>query len=230
MPSHVAVVMDGNGRWAKKRGLLRVKGHRKGVDAVRSTVTASAALGIEWLTLYAFSTENWQRPQREVDYLMELLGQFLREELQTLLDNDVRLQVIGQPERLQAAVRELLEQTIDQTKHCQGTILSLALSYGGRDELLEATRRIAQAVADGSLPVCEIDHQTIQNHLYAPQAPDVDVVMRTAGEQRLSNFLPWQSVYAEYVAIDVLWPEVTEAHYHAALKTYQARHRRFGKV
>ena len=167
LPKHVAVVMDGNGRWAKNRGMLRIKGHRKGVDAVRSTVTASAALGIEWLTLYAFSTENWQRPQREVDFLMDLLAQFLRDELPTLLDNGVRLRAIGQPERLPAKVQDLLNATIDATADGTGTILSLALSYGGRDEILEATRAIAQAVAAGDLQLCEIDHHTIQRFLCA---------------------------------------------------------------
>ncbi len=230
MPRHVAVIMDGNGRWAKGRGMLRVKGHRKGVDAVRSTVTASAALGIEWLTLYAFSTENWQRPQREVDFLMDLLGEFLRNELPTLLKNGVQLRVVGQPERLPPKISDILQETIERTAPGAGTILSLALSYGGRDEIVDATRQIAQAIAKGELQPCEITHQTIQQFLYAPAAPDVDVVIRSAGEQRLSNFLPWQSVYAEYVAIDALWPDVTEAHYHQALKTFQARHRRFGKV
>lgn len=230
LPRHVAVIMDGNGRWARQRTLRRVMGHRRGVDAVRSTVTTCAALGIEYLTLYAFSTENWKRPQHEVRVLMELLEDFLRGELSTLLDNGVRLRAIGQVERLPISAQQCLQETIAATAHCSGMELTLALSYGGRGELVAAVRQLAQAVAQGKLAPEAINEDTIQQALYAPHAPDVDVVIRSAGEQRLSNFLPWQSIYAEFVSLPQLWPDVRDAHIHQALKDFAGRQRRFGAI
>lgn len=230
VPRHVAVIMDGNGRWASARNLLRVKGHQQGVSAVRTTVTECAALGVEWLTLYAFSTENWRRPEAEVALLMELLAQFLVDELPTLQANDIRLQVAGQPWRLPQAVQALLQDSLEATANAQGMVLTLALSYGGRDELLSATRAIAEQVAQGALAVDEIDEAVMQRHLYTADAPDVDVVIRSAGEQRLSNFLPWQTVYAEFVSIREWWPDVSAEHIHAAIREFQGRQRRFGCV
>jgi len=230
IPRHVAIVMDGNGRWAKRRGLLRSRGHRRGADVVRMVTTESARLGIDRLTLYAFSSENWSRPQSEVDYLMKLLRDFLLDELATLMENDVRLEAIGRLDRLPEFVRDALFDVCARTKDNRRMILSLALSYGGRDEMVDACRAIAQRALRGELDPEELDDEVLQGHLYAPLAEDVDLVIRTAGEYRLSNFLPWQTVYAEYVGIDVLWPEVTAEDYFAALREFQNRERRFGRV
>lgn len=230
LPRHVAVIMDGNGRWAQARRLLRVRGHRKGVDAVRATVTECAALGIPWLTLYAFSMENWRRPQKEVDVLMDLLCRFLVDEMPTLLDNGIRLRAIGEIDRLPTKVQEQLQESIARTATGCGMELSLALSYGGRQELVMAMQRLARDVQAGILSAAEIDMQQIQERLYAPQAPDVDVVIRSAGEQRLSNFLPWQSVYAEYVTLSELWPDIGAEQIRAALREFQGRQRRFGGI
>jgi undecaprenyl diphosphate synthase len=230
LPKHVAIIMDGNGRWAKARTWDRTRGHQQGADVVRAITTESVKLGIARLTLYAFSSENWIRPQREIDFLMSLLDRFLIGELPTLHDNDVRLEAIGSLHRLPTNVRTTLEHTIRATADNRSMVLSLALSYGGRDELTDACRAIAAEVAAGRLAPQEITPETVQAHLYAPGAPDVDVVIRTAGEQRLSNFLPWQATYAEYVSVLPLWPDFDIAAYHAALHEYQARERRFGGV
>jgi len=230
IPRHIAIIMDGNGRWARAQGWQRVRGHRKGAEVVRSTTTVCAELGVERLTLYAFSTENWDRPATEVAALMQLLKQFLRDELPTLMANQIRLTAIGQLHRLPAAVRRTLQDTADATAKNTALDLCLALSYGGRDEIADATQAIAQAVQAGTLDPARITAKTVQKYLYAPDAPDVDLVIRTAGEQRLSNFLPWQTVYAEYVSVAACWPDFTPEELHAALRTYQARDRRFGKV
>ncbi len=230
MPRHVAIIMDGNGRWAKARTWDRTRGHQQGAEVVRTITTESVKLGIDRLTLYAFSSENWIRPQREIDYLMSLLDKFLSGELPTLMDNDVRLEAIGSLQRLPANVRATLDRTITATAGNRAMVLSLALSYGGRDELTDACRSIAAEVAAGRIAPNEITQETIQAHLYAPRAEDVDLVIRTAGEQRMSNFLPWQATYAEYVSVEPLWPDFGVTAYHAALKEYQARERRFGGV
>jgi undecaprenyl diphosphate synthase len=230
MPRHVAIIMDGNGRWAKARTWDRTRGHQQGAEVVRTITTESVKLGIDRLTLYAFSSENWIRPQREIDYLMSLLDKFLIGELPTLMENDVRLEAIGSLHRLPAQVRATLERTIAAAAGNRTMTLSLALSYGGRDELTDACRAIAAEVAAGRLAPNEITQETVQAHLYAPRAEDVDLVIRTAGEQRLSNFLPWQATYAEYVSVAPLWPDFTIAAYHGALAEYQSRERRFGGV
>jgi undecaprenyl diphosphate synthase len=230
MPRHVAIIMDGNGRWAKARTWDRTRGHQQGAEVVRTITTESVKLGIDRLTLYAFSSENWIRPQREIDYLMSLLDKFLIGELPTLMDNDVRLEAIGSLQRLPANVRATLDRTITATAGNRAMVLSLALSYGGRDELTDACRAIATEVAAGRIAPNEITQETIQAHLYAPRAEDVDLVIRTAGEQRMSNFLPWQATYAEYVSVEPLWPDFGVPSYHAALQEYQARERRFGGV
>ena len=230
MPRHVAIIMDGNGRWAKARTWDRTRGHQQGADVVRTITTESVKLGIDRLTLYAFSSENWIRPQLEIDFLMSLLDQFLIGELPTLMDNDVRLEAIGSLHRLPANVRATLDRTISATAGNRSMVLSLALSYGGRDELTDACRAIAAEVAAGRIAPNEITQETIQAYLYAPRAEDVDLVIRTAGEQRMSNFLPWQATYAEYVSVAPLWPDFGIPDYHAALREYQARERRFGGV
>jgi undecaprenyl diphosphate synthase len=230
MPRHVAIIMDGNGRWAKARTWDRTRGHQQGAEVVRTITTESVKLGVDRLTLYAFSSENWIRPQREIDYLMSLLDKFLIGELPTLMENDVRLDAIGSLHRLPANVRATLDRTIAATNGNRSMVLSLALSYGGRDEITDACRAIAAEVAAGRIAPNEITQETIQAYLYAPRAEDVDLVIRTAGEQRMSNFLPWQATYAEYVSVEPLWPDFGIAAYHAALQEYQARERRFGGV
>jgi undecaprenyl diphosphate synthase len=230
MPRHVAMIMDGNGRWARSQGWDRTLGHRSGADIVRAITTESVALGISRLTLYAFSSENWSRPRAEVDFLMGLLAQFLRQELPTLMDNGVRLEAIGRLERLPAEVRAILDQTIDAASANKRMTLCLALSYGGREEIADACQAVVRAVAAGELPADAVTPEAIQARLYAPHAPDVDLVIRTAGEQRLSNFLPWQAIYAEYVSVEALWPDFTVARYHDALREFQKRERRFGGV
>lgn len=230
MPRHVAIVMDGNGRWARSRLWDRTRGHQRGAEAVRAITTESVKLGIDRLTLYAFSSENWERPQREVHYLMDLLDRFLRGELATLMENNVRLEAIGRLDRLPEKVRRTLNEALVASAANTAMVLCLALSYGGRDELVDACKSIAAAVAAGRLQPEAIDEALFQAHLYAPSAPDVDVVIRTANEQRLSNFLPWQATYAEFVPVAPLWPDFTVPYFHAALKEYQGRERRFGKV
>ena len=228
LPRHVAIIMDGNGRWATARKQDRTRGHEQGAMVVRAITTASVKLGIARLTLYAFSSENWSRPQLEVDFLMGLLERFLEGELATLMENGVRLEAIGSLERLPAAVRSTLERIIRTTSANSAMTLCLALSYGGRDELVDACRAIAALVAAGRLDAGQITASTLQAHLYAPAASDVDVVIRTAGEMRLSNFLIWQATYAEYVSVAPLWPDFSVSDYHAALAEYQRRERRFG--
>ncbi len=234
LPRHVAIIMDGNGRWAAAHGWERTRGHEQGAEIVRAITTESVRLGIARLTLYAFSTENWARPTAEVAVLMGLLERFLEGELPTLMANGVRLTAIGQLHRLPPAVRARLDATIAATAANPNTILSLALSYGGRDELVDAARALAAEVAAGTLAPAAIDAAALQAKLYAGRCPkgadDVDLVIRTAGEHRLSNFLPWQANYAEYVSLPWPWPEVTVARYHHALREFQARDRRFGCV
>jgi len=230
LPRHLAMIMDGNGRWAKGKGWERTRGHRKGADAVRTVTTECVRLGIERLTLYAFSSENWSRPAHEVAFLMSLLKDFLRQELPTLRENGVRLAAIGRLERLPADVRQILHDTIAATAGHTNMVMCLALSYGGRDELADACKAIAAAVQAGRMTVDAIDATTVAAHLYAPEASDVDLVVRTASEQRLSNFLPWQTTYAEYVSLPVLWPDMGVVDLHAALREYQSRERRFGAL
>ena len=234
IPRHVAIIMDGNGRWARTRGWMRTRGHEQGTETVRAIATESANLGVRRLTLYAFSSENWARPDHEVDTLMGLLDRFLTGELATLMEHGIRLLAIGQLDRLPASVRATLDRTIAATAGNGRMILSLALSYGGRDELVDACRALAREVAAGRLAPDAIDAAALQAKLYAGICPfgadDVDLVIRTAGEQRLSNFLPWQAIYAEYVSSPALWPAFTVTDYHACLAEYQSRERKFGAV
>ncbi len=230
MPRHVAVIMDGNGRWAKARLWDRTRGHERGAEVVRTITTESVKLGIARLTLYAFSSENWSRPKHEVEYLMTLLERFLADELATLQENDVRLEAIGRIDRLPERVRITLDRVRVATAGNRAMVLCLALSYGGRDELVDACRAIADDVATGRLRADQVDAAAFAARLYAPDSGDVDVVIRTAGELRLSNFLPWQATYAEYVSVAPLWPEFDVASYHAALQEFQRRERRFGGV
>ena len=228
LPQHAAVIMDGNGRWAKRRGWERFLGHRKGTESVRAVTTACVELGIPRLTLYAFSSENWHRPRREVDYLMDLLAEFLRGEIPTMLDNGVRLTAIGQLDRLPAQVVSALDAARSATRDGTATNLCLALSYGGRDELVAACRQLAQRAVRGEIAPESIDAEVLRGALYSPE--DVDVVIRTAGERRMSNFLPWQAAYAEFIDHAALWPDFTRDDFLACLREYQGRERRFGCV
>ena len=228
LPTHVAIVMDGNGRWAKSRGLPRVEGHRNGVESVRAVVRAAGEVGIKYLTLYAFSVENWSRPKDEVDTLMKYLARFLKNEIGELNRNNVRLEVIGQIYRLPEFVQEQLKKTMVALAKNNGLTLILALSYGGRQEIVEGVRAIAGKVKSGKLEPAEINEQVISQNLYTHQYPDPDLLIRTSGELRVSNFLLWQISYAEFVVTQTLWPDFRRAEFFAALEEYTRRHRRFG--
>jgi undecaprenyl diphosphate synthase len=230
VPRSVAVIMDGNGRWAKQAGLERIRGHERGIDAVRTTVTECARLGVQALVLYAFSEENWQRPQREIDLLFKLLKRFLVEELATLMQNRVRLLHSGRRERLAKDVLQLLDETVARTAPNTGMRLSLAISYGGRQEIVDAVRCLADKVQRGELQPAAIDEQAIHAHLYQPDLPDPDLLIRTAGERRISNFLLWQVSYAEIHVSDVCWPDFGKEQLHEAFRDYGRRVRKFGKV
>lgn len=220
--------MDGNGRWAKERGLPRVEGHRNGVESVRAVVRAAGEVGIKYLTLYAFSVENWNRPKDEVDTLMKYLARFLKNEIGELTRNNVRLEVIGQIYRLPEFVQEQLKKTQAALAKHNGLTLILALSYGGRQEIVEGVRAIADKVKAGKLEPAEINEQVISQNLYTHQYPDPDLLIRTSGELRVSNFLLWQISYAEFVVTQTLWPDFRRAEFFAALEEYTRRHRRFG--
>ena len=230
IPKHVAIIMDGNGRWAKKQGLMRAFGHENGTKSVRVVVETAAKLGIENLTLYAFSTENWNRPKLEVDTLMKLLINSLKNELKTLQDNDIKLHTIGNLEKLpKSAQKELLE-VIKKTENNSRMTLTLALSYGSREELISAIRNISSKVKNNIISIDAIDESIINQHLYTQNLPDVDLLIRTSGEHRISNFLLWQIAYAELYFTDVLWPDFTEQNLYEAIISYQKRERRFGKT
>ena len=229
-PEHLAIIMDGNGRWAKKQGLLRALGHEKGAQSVRQVLEYCVEHHIPYLTLYTFSTENWNRPALEVKALMELLVKFLRKEADELDKNNVRLNMIGNLERFPEKVKNTLVGVIDRLKHNTGTTLTLALSYGAREELLTTIKRIAQQVEQQQLKVDAINEDLIQQHLSTDDLPNVDLLIRTSGEYRISNFLLWQIAYAELYFTDVLWPDFTKKHLEEALISYQNRERRFGKI
>ncbi len=230
LPQHVAIIMDGNGRWAKSQGMARVFGHNKGVDSVRQATEAAAELGIKYLTLYAFSTENWNRPQQEVDALMELLVNTIAKETDTLMKNNVRLLTIGDTNRLPERTREIFKACMEKTQSNNGLQLIIALSYSSRWEITEAVKLIADKVKQGQLDISSIDQQTISRHLNTASFPDPDLLIRTSGELRISNFLLWQLAYTELYFTDCLWPEFTKEEFYKALVNYQQRERRFGKT
>ncbi len=230
LPAHVAIIMDGNGRWAKKRLMNRIKGHEKGSETVRTIVEACRRIGIRYLTLYAFSTENWQRPKAEVDALMNLLARFLRSELPTMMKNNVRLRVIGQVNRLPAKVRNTLGQTMAATGEQTGMDLIMALSYGGRAEIVRMVKKIAEKSRVGSVDPAAITEELVADYLYTREFPDPELLIRTSGEMRISNFLLWQIAYAEIFVTPTLWPDFSEGEFLQILKDYQNRERRFGTV
>lgn len=231
LPAHVAIIMDGNGRWARKQRFKdRIRGHERGVEVVREIVRAAREIGISVLTLYAFSTENWQRPRAEVTALMALLRKFLKSELQEMQENNIRLSTIGQSERLPDRVRNLLYDTMSQTSGNDGMVLNLALSYGGRAEILRMVRDIAGKAKAGQIDPSDITQELIGDHLYTRGMPDPDLMIRTSGEMRISNFLLWQLAYSEFFITETLWPDFSKQEFIEILKAYQGRERRFGKV
>ena len=230
MPKHLAIIMDGNGRWAESRGKNRIQGHSHGVKAVQEVVEEAIQLKIDYLTLYAFSTENWSRPQEEIGILMKLLVNTLRSEFEKLLDNRIKLNVIGNIDQLPLIVRNELEFVVDQTQNNTEMTLTLAISYGGREELANVLKQLAFKVKDNLISPEKIDQSIINEHLYTQNLPDVDLLIRTSGEKRISNFLLWQIAYAELYFSKVLWPDFTKKHLHKALISYLKRERRFGKT
>lgn len=230
LPNHLAIIMDGNGRWAKQKGFLRIIGHENGAKSVRTTVETCTKLGIKNLTLYAFSTENWNRPKLEVDALMKLLVKSLKRELKTFIKHDIALNAIGNLSSLPSSVQKELNEVIDKTKSNSKMTLTLALSYGSREEIINATKQICEKVKNNIISIANIDESIINEHLYTHNLPDVDLVIRTSGEQRISNFLLWQIAYAEFYFTEVLWPDFTQDHLCQALLSYQNRERRFGKT
>ncbi len=230
IPRHIAIIMDGNGRWAKRQGLARMFGHRQGVETVHRITEAAAELGIEYLTLYAFSTENWNRPKEEVDALMALLVDTIAKETPTLMKNNIRLQTIGDISRLPQATHDKFVACIHQTSQNTGLTLVIALSYSARWELIRSTQLLASAVRDGKMLVEDINEEAISSHLTTSNMPDPDLLIRTSGELRISNFLLWQLAYAELYFTDCLWPEFTNEEFYHAIVDYQHRERRFGKT
>lgn len=230
VPKHVAIIMDGNGRWAKSKGMSRVFGHKNALTAVRESIQAAAKIQIKALTLYAFSTENWNRPKLEVDALMSLLINSLKKELSGFMENGIQLNAIGNLENLPKKAKEVLIEIIAKTSNNKNIVLTLALSYGSREEIVNAIKNISKKVVNKELQLENINENTINNHLYTFNLPDVDLMIRTSGEQRISNFLLWQMTYAELYFTDVLWPDFRETHFYDAIIEYQNRERRFGKT
>ncbi len=228
IPRHIAIIMDGNGRWAEARNLRRVRGHEAGIDSVRAVAEECARLGVGQLTLYAFSEENWKRPRLEIEFLMRMLKRFLVRERDTLMRNNMRFGAIGRLDRLPADVRAALEKTREMTAGNTGTLLCLALSYGGRAEIADAARTLATRVQRGELKPEDIDESALAAALYQPDMPEPDLVIRTAGEMRVSNFLLWQISYAELYVTEALWPDFRPEHLHTAIEDFNRRERRFG--
>jgi undecaprenyl diphosphate synthase len=228
LPRHVAIIMDGNGRWARKKSLDRIRGHMKGIDAVRAAVTACRELGIEFLTLYAFSMENWKRPGKEVSALMNLLRKYLRAELDEMLENNIRLRAIGDLDSLPLGAHQTLIETVEKTAHCDTMVLTLALSYSGRNEIISAIRRLMAEGNDRGIRPEQISEKTLSDYLWTKDIPDPDLLIRTSGEYRISNFLLWQIAYTEIYVTETLWPDFGKEDLIKALLNYQSRQRRFG--
>ncbi|MCB0318062.1 MAG: isoprenyl transferase [Bdellovibrionales bacterium] len=228
LPQHIAVIMDGNGRWAKSKGLPRLEGHRRGEKSAKALIKAARKSGLKYLTLFAFSTENWQRPVTEVTALMKMFQRVLDSEINELIDNDIRLRIIGQRKSLDPSIQKLVESAEEKTKKCSGMTLSMALSYGGRSEIVDAAKALAKEVANGSLKPEEINESVFTSKLYAPDIPEPDLLIRTSGESRISNFLLWQCAYSEIVISPVFWPDFDEQEFQRCIDEYSKRSRRFG--
>lgn len=230
LPNHVAVIMDGNGRWAKRQGMPRIMGHKRGVDALKDLLRCCKDWGVKALTAYAFSTENWNRPLEEVDFLMTLFQRVLRQELREMMKENVQIHFVGKLDALPRALQAEIERSMAETQHNQDIQFTVATNYGGRQEILEATRAIAHLVQQGKIQPQDIDEELFTNHLYTKGICDPDLVIRTSGEMRISNFLLWQMAYSEIYVTDTLWPDFDRSEFHRALSSYQQRDRRFGKV
>lgn len=230
LPQHVAVIMDGNGRWAKRQGLPRIMGHKRGVDALKDLLRCCKDWGVKALTAYAFSTENWNRPLEEVDFLMTLFQRVLRQELREMMKENVQIHFVGKLDALPGALQAEIERSMAETQHNQDIQFTVATNYGGRQEILEATRAIALLVQQGKIQPEDIDAAMFESHLYTKGICDPDLVIRTSGEMRISNFLLWQMAYSEIYVTDTLWPDFDRSEFHRALSSYQQRDRRFGKV
>jgi len=230
IPQHIAIIMDGNGRWAKQLGKARLFGHNNAIEAVRNAVEGCAELGVKYLTLYAFSTENWSRPQLEIEGLMTLLQKTIQSETQSLIKNNIKLQAIGEINRLPEVNQIAFQQAIDATVHCTGMILTLALSYSSKMELTKAIKAIAEKIKNNTLQPDEITEKIITQHLLTAHMPDPELMIRTSGEHRISNFMLWQLAYAELYFLEILWPDFRKIHLHQAIADFQIRERRFGKI
>ncbi|MBW4672362.1 MAG: isoprenyl transferase [Cyanomargarita calcarea GSE-NOS-MK-12-04C] len=230
LPKHVAVIMDGNGRWAKRQGLPRVMGHKAGVDALKDLLRCCQDWGVQALTAYAFSTENWKRPQDEVEFLMTLFQRVLRQELREMVEENVQIKFVGNLQALPTVLQEEISRSMEETRNNRGIEFTVAKNYGGRQEILQACRAIADQVKQGLLQPDEIDEAVFERHLYTAGSCDPDLLIRTSGEMRLSNFLLWQSAYAEIYITETFWPDFDRSEFHRALYAYQQRERRFGKV
>jgi len=228
-PKHIAIVMDGNGRWARRRGLPKIMGHKRGVETVKKIVKACIKFKIKYLTLYTFSTENWNRPTNEVKALFKLLGQFLTTQSKLFHDNKVRFCVIGERERIDATLRKKIDKTEEDTREYDALLMNVALSYGGRQEIVNAVRSIAEEIKSGILKPGKIDEKVFSNHLYTRDCPDPDLLIRTSGEMRVSNFLLWQISYAEFYVTEKLWPDFNEQDLKNAIEEYKRRERKFGR-
>lgn len=230
IPEHIAIIMDGNGRWAQKHALGRISGHKKGAEAVRTVTRTCRELGVKYLTLYAFSVDNWLRPATEVNALMNLLAQFLTSELKEMQQNGIRLNIIGDISRIKPSVRERIKDVLRKTEDNRDMVLTLALNYGGRDDILEAAKRLFADVQSGKYSCDDLTNEIFDSYLSTATIPDPELLIRTSGEYRLSNFLLWQSAYTEFYFTDVLWPDFGKADLHAAILDFQKRERRFGKT
>ncbi len=230
LPKHVAVIMDGNGRWAKRQGLPRIMGHKRGVDALKDLLRCCKDWGVEALTAYAFSTENWKRPQEEVEFLMNLFQGVLRQELREMVEENVKIKFVGNLPALPRALQEEISRSMEETKNNKAIKFTVATNYGGRQEIVQACKNIAAQVQEGKLHLEDINEETFERHLYTTGIGDPDLLIRTSGEMRISNFLLWQIAYAEIYVTQALWPDFDRTEFHRALSSFQQRERRFGKV
>ena len=230
IPNHVAIIMDGNGRWAKKRKKRRFFGHKAGMDRVRDVVSYAKAKGIKILSLFAFSKENWQRPKEEVNFLFSLLEEFTKKEVKDLIKNNIKLHFIGDLEDLPAHYYELIKKAENSTNHCDGMVLNIVLNYGGKQEIINAVKNIGNDLLNGNIALNDINEKTFSNYLYTKNIPDPDLLIRTSGEMRISNFMLWQLAYTEIYVADTLWPDFNEEEFNKALEDFSKRERRFGKI
>lgn len=230
LPRHIAIIMDGNGRWAEKRALPRVFGHEKGFDALKNLITFNREVGVPFISAYAFSTENWNRPASEIEFLMNLAKKVIREYTQLLLDNDVRLLISGNREELDQELQDLIHEAEQRTSHCQSYVFNTAFNYGSRREILQAVQRLALDTAEGRILPQDLTEQSLEKYFYQPALPDVDLLIRTSGEKRISNFLLWQNAYSEFYFTDTYWPDFDSREFILAIKDYQNRNRRFGSI